>query len=219
MSIEEVALNMGVDVEALPDRLMTTFLKAIAEKQGVDTSTLSDNLISTCLWAICEGVGGSSGGADNSQFIGVLDGTLADPILPEGLTKLGDYAFYKNKNLVNPKLPSSLKVIGTSSFRDCSNLAITKLPSLSQIGDHAFNGCTNLAITELSGLQSIGGYAFSMCYGLTTITFKNKPVLIKADSFLSCTNLTTINVPWAEGAVANAPWGATNATINYNYVG
>jgi hypothetical protein len=26
-------------------------------------------------------------------------------------------------------------------------------------------------------------------------------------------------VPWAEGAVANAPWGATNATINYNYTG
>ena len=27
----------------------------------------------------------------------------------------------------------------------------------------------------------------------------------------------TVNVPWAEGAVASAPWGA--ATVNYNYTG
>lgn len=42
---------------------------------------------------------------------------------------------------------------------------------------------------------------------------------IATDAFEGCTNLTAINVPWAEGAVANAPWGATNATINYNYTG
>ena len=42
---------------------------------------------------------------------------------------------------------------------------------------------------------------------------------IASTTFTSCANLTTINVPWAEaeGEVANAPWGATNATINYNY--
>lgn len=29
---------------------------------------------------------------------------------------------------------------------------------------------------------------------------------------------SVIYVPWAEGEVANAPWGATNATIHYNTV-
>ena len=29
--------------------------------------------------------------------------------------------------------------------------------------------------------------------------------------------LTDIYVPWAEGAVANAPWGATGATIHYDW--
>ena len=38
-----------------------------------------------------------------------------------------------------------------------------------------------------------------------------------SSAFDGCTNLTDIKVPWAEGAVANAPWGATNATITYNY--
>lgn len=60
-------------------------------------------------------------------------------------------------------------------------------------------------------------YAFMNCTGLTEITFKGTPSRIDSTAFNGCTNLKTINVPWSEGAVANAPWGATNATINYNY--
>ena len=65
----------------------------------------------------------------------------------------------------------------------------------------------------------IDGCAFSGCTNLTTITFKGTPNNIFNNAFYNCTNLTTINVPWAEGEVDNAPWGATNATINYNYLG
>ena len=36
------------------------------------------------------------------------------------------------------------------------------------------------------------------------------------DTFSGCTNLTDIYVPWAEDALANAPWGAPNATVHYN---
>ena len=50
------------------------------------------------------------------------------------------------------------------------------------------------------------------------LTFQGTPETISKTAFSGCSNLTTINAPWAEGAVANAPWGATNATINYNYV-
>jgi len=52
---------------------------------------------------------------------------------------------------------------------------------------------------------------------MRTLTFNGTPTSIASNAFGNCTNLRTINVPWAEGAVANAPWGATNATINYNY--
>ena len=105
-------------------------------------------------------------------------------------------------------------------FYGCENLALTELPSgVTSIGDSAFSNCFNLALTELpSGVTSIGWYAFEDCTGLTSLTFKGTPNTINSTAFDGCTNLTTINVPWAEGAVANAPWGATNATINYNYV-
>lgn len=52
---------------------------------------------------------------------------------------------------------------------------------------------------------------------METVTFKSKTTIAN-NTFSGCNNLKVINVPWAEGEVANAPWGATNATINYNYV-
>ena len=70
-----------------------------------------------------------------------------------------------------------------------------------------------------SGIMSIGAFGFQNCTGLTSLTFEGTPRSIDSSAFNGCTNLTTINVPWAEGAVANSPWGATNATINYNYTG
>ena len=110
--------------------------------------------------------------------------------------------------------------IRSYAFYNCSNLALKSLPDgLTSIGDYAFQGCSNLALTSLpAGLTSIGGSAFYGCSSLKTITFKSKPNAISKTAFSSCSKLTTINVPWGEGEVAGAPWGATKATINYNYV-
>ena len=107
------------------------------------------------------------------------------------------------------------------AFYKCTNLALTSLPSgLTSIGANAFNKCRSLALTSLpSGITSIGINVFRDCTGLTSITFNGKPNSISSSAFNRCTNLKTINVPWASGEVANAPWGATNATINYNYTG
>ena len=146
---------------------------------------------------------------------------LALTSLPSGLTSIGDHTFTRCFNLALTSLPSGITSIGVNAFQGCKNLALTSLPSgLTSIGDYVFDGCTNLAPTSLpSGLTSIGNSAFYNCTKLTSITFTGTPTSIGSSAFSGCTNLTTINVPWAEGEVANAPWGATNATINYNYTG
>ena len=102
-----------------------------------------------------------------------------------------------DKTVVNLELSETLKYIGNFAFFNCSNLALTSLPS---------------------GLTGIDNNAFAYCGSLTNITFQGTPTSIQSTIFYNCTNLTIINVPWSSGAVANAPWGATNATINYNYV-
>lgn len=140
--------------------------------------------------------------------------------LPSDITSIGISAFYGCSKLALTELPSGLTSISNSTFSGCTNLALTELPSgVTSIGNTAFKGCSNLTLTELpSGVTSILTNAFNGCYSLTSITFKGTPTLIANNAFSGCTNLLTINVPWAEGEVANAPWGATNATINYNYV-
>ena len=112
-------------------------------------------------------------------------------------------------------------VIRPNAFSSCTNLALTSLPSgITSIESNAFYSCINLALTSLpSGLKSIGSNAFYGCTGLTSITFKGKPSSIHSNAFPNCTNLKTINVPWARGELSGAPWGAKNATINYNYTG
>ena len=129
-------------------------------------------------------------------------------------------AFISERTAFNPSsLPEGLTSIGKYAFYGCSNLALTTLPeSLTNIGSLAFNLCSNLALTTLpESLTSIGANAFNLCLKLKTITFNGVPNDVASNAFSNCYNLTTINVPWSEGEVANAPWGATKATINYNY--
>ena len=146
---------------------------------------------------------------------------LALASLPSGLTSIGEQAFYYCKRLSVTSLPSGITNIEKKAFQGCTNLALTSLPSgVTSIKDCAFYNCTNLALTSLpSGLTSIVSYAFQNCTGLTSITFESTPTSIGSYAFDGCTNLTSIKVPWAEGVVANAPWGAKNATITYNYTG
>lgn len=138
--------------------------------------------------------------------------------LPENLSKIRNGAFVWCRNLILTELPESITEIGESAFEQCNNLALTKLPEgLTKIETYTFLNCHGLALTELpKNLTSINSYAFGNCYNITTLTFKGTPQSISSTAFYSCDNLTTINVPWSEGEVANAPWGATNATINYN---
>ena len=106
------------------------------------------------------------------------------------------------------------------TYNPDGNLIDVRLYGYDRIRSYAFYNCANLALTSLpSGITSIGKNAFGECTGLTSITFTGTPTSIESNAFQGCTNLRTINVPWANGAVSGAPWGATNATINYNYRG
>ena len=147
--------------------------------------------------------------------------SLALTELPAGLTSVQSDAFAACTSLALTGLPDGLTSISSNAFKGCTNLALTKLPTrLTTINSYTFWNCPKLALTELpDSLTKIDSSAFQNCTGLTTLTFKRIASSINSSAFSGCTNLTTINVPWAEGAVKNAPWGAENATINYNYTG
>ena len=61
--------------------------------------------------------------------------------LPEGLTEIGDYAFYGCYSLGNIELPSTLTSIGRYAFNGCSDITEVTIPSaVTFIGKYAYYG-------------------------------------------------------------------------------
>ena len=219
---------------------LTSLADAIRAKGGTsDTLTFPGGFVSA-VEAIDAG-----GGGDDGSFKAVIERTAVNPTIPSDLTSIGQYAFYYCTNLALTSLPAGVTSIRDYAFFNCFPLALTSLPAgVTSIRDYAFYNCNHLALTSFpagvtsigqfafyncnqltsisfpAGVTSIGQYAFFNCTGIKKVTFEGIPTgKISSYTFKGCTNLTVINVPWAEGAVQNAPWSATNATINYNYTG
>jgi len=149
--------------------------------------------------------------------------SLADIKFPASVTSIGGNAFSGCTALTLTALPSSVTSIGAQAFQDCSGLVLTALPAgVTTIGALAFQGCSAITIDELPDtLGTLGDNAFRYCWNTGsnhTITFLGTPTTISSTAFQNCSKLTDIYVPWSstDAINANAPWGATNATIHYN---
>ena len=112
-----------------------------------------------------------------------------------------------------------LTSIGTNAFNNCFQLNSVELGTDSKltIASNAFYSCQKLTDIVLPPIAMINSDAFRNCLGLKTIKFTSTADTVGGGAFNLCTNITDIYVPWGEGEVASAPWGATNATIHYNY--
>jgi hypothetical protein len=159
----------------------------------------------------------TGGGADENVLTALIDRTVTEIEVPSGTKTIGANTFMNCTKLVNISLPNGLTSIGSSAFQACTSLGAISLPdSVTSIGGNAFMGCSKLTLPHLpSDLTSVGTTAFRTCTALESITFHSTPT-VGANAFFGCSKLKNIYVPWAEGEVANAPWGATNATIHYN---
>ena len=144
---------------------------------------------------------------------------------PPNLTYIGDNAFFRNAKHIMSEIPDTVTYIGKSAFSYGGNskMTLTKLPSsLTHIGDSAF--LSYFVFEELdipSTVNYVGVSAFDARYNKTSlkiVKFRGKPDTVGANAFVSNNSLADIYVPWSEGEVANAPWGAVNSTIHYNTV-
>ena len=91
--------------------------------------------------------------------------------IADGITEIGNYAFYNCTNLTSITIPNSVTSIGSYAFQDCQDLtSITIGNGVTSIGTLAFAGCTSLtSITIPSSVTSIGNGAFDGCPNLKTI--------------------------------------------------
>ena len=71
----------------------------------------------------------------------------------------------------NTVIPNGVTRIGNYAFRGCTSLTSLTIPnSVTSIGSAAFDGCRGLiSVTIPNSVTSIGEYAFAVCFGLASI--------------------------------------------------
>ena len=117
--------------------------------------------------------------------------------IPEGVTSIGAFAFYNCGGLTSIEIPETVKSIGNGAFAGCGGLTSLEIPSgVTSIGDNTFSGCSSLTdITIPDSVTSIGNSAFSGCSSLTDITIPESVTNIEDSAFEYCSSLTGITIP------------------------
>ena len=100
----------------------------------------------------------------------IIEGSFAEDlsitsvIIPEGVTDIGEIAFYGCANLKEVVFPSSLRFIREEAFGDSAITEAILPAGLELIEEKAFFSCESLRRAEVPGLSTvIGSDAFGCC--------------------------------------------------------
>ena len=115
-------------------------------------------------------------------------------IVPEGVTRIGCFAFYRCHNLKQITFPEGLLEIGRGAFLSCNHLAVIDLPdSVVRLEDNAFGGNSDTVSLHLpAGLTEIRNNFDDMAVAELEIP---ETVTVIERSFTSLPNLTEASVP------------------------
>ena len=136
--------------------------------------------------------------------------------VPDGVTKIGSYAFFNQSYLTEVDIPSSVTVIAPHAFEGAFIQSVVLPANLTEIGENAFTGAFIQSIAIPAGVEVIGSSAFSDCKYLTSVTIADgvkhigpyafsgsslenlfipkSVVTVDATVFSNCWNLTAIEV-------------------------
>lgn len=159
---------------------------------------------------------------DNFAFSGAFQNNLVSINIPDSVTDIENYVFSNCTSLQSINIPGSVIRLKNYVFENCASLQSVVIgEGVGGIGIDTFSNCSKLSsIVIPSSVRSVDSDAFYGCVSLESVVFKGtiSSTALNGNAFRNCTQSNLhIYVPWAEGDVENAPWGATNATIHYNY--
>ncbi|MDD3645804.1 MAG: leucine-rich repeat protein [Candidatus Gracilibacteria bacterium] len=170
----------GIDV-VIPCKIGDKYVKKIGQV-AFYSKGLTSIVIPSSIEEIEDGDSGNRGGLGNA-FGGNLLTTL---VLPEGLKKIGDYAFFSN-SLTSVTISSSVTSIGAYAFFNNSLTSVTIPNSVTGIGNYAFRYNSLTSVIIPNSVISIGDGAFRT-NSLTSVTIPSSVTSIGTYAFGEQTN-------------------------------
>lgn len=122
---------------------------------------------------------------------------IKEIVIKDGITNIGDYAFFELKEVTSVSIPEGVTYIGNNSFRDLFALPSLTIPDgVTTLRDNAIRGCINLSSIDIpESVTTIGENAFYDCWKLHSITIPSNVTEIKNSTFAYCHSLANINFP------------------------
>jgi len=135
---------------------------------------------------------------------------LTEVSLPPDITSIGSYCFANEVSLTSIDIPKGVSRIGEYAFCDCSRLTDISIPvGVAHIGEHAFCGCSRLTdISIPEGVTDIEAYTFGKCSSLKTIDLPDGLAGIGHGAFSDCSSLESINIPDSVSSIGGYAFSA-----------
>ena len=129
----------------------------------------------------------------NTQYRNLIDHV----VINEGITSIGEKAFYACDSLNNIKIANTVMSIENSAFSGCTHLTNIDIPSgVTTIRERTFFDCSSLENVNLpSNLKKIEWDAFDGCTSLEMIELPNNLIEIGTGAFSACQSLKNIEIP------------------------
>lgn len=154
---------------------------------------------------------------DNTVLNSILDRSIVGNYVNDDLIGIGSYAFSGCSYLISATFAKATKVSG-NAFSLCSSLESISLPEVKEINAPVFTSCPLKSISmpkiEVLGHDDEWWGIFDSFCEMTTINIPSTIKSIGKHAFDE-SNITTINIARRVGSISGAPWGATNATVNW----
>ena len=187
--------------------------------------------------SLCIALFAASAYAEDSDFqinkSGVLTkylGSGGDVVIPDGVTSIGDRAFWNCTGLTSVTIPDSVTEIGDYAFGNCTgltNVYISDLKAYIEINFASIYSnptcyAENLYLNgELltgdivipDGVTKIPNYMFQNNKNITSVTIPESVTSIGDYAFWNCTGLTSVTIPGSVTSIGDrAFYGCTSLT-------
>ena len=135
---------------------------------------------------------------DGQTILGIIDKSsfdVKDLIIPDGITTIEEWAFFKCEEVETITFPKSVKIIKKRAFADCWKLRHIDFPDdIEIIDDYAFANCRELLLTGLPSKAKYIGVGVFQNNSIKTVKIPAGIKELKHSAFRGCENIESFDV-------------------------